>query len=78
MTTRIIQTGYYFIITNELRTHLACVEQLKNVNPSSIVTKLILIRLDLKLKSTTAVSSVLIIINTIRSIGQGLVIPTLQ
>ena len=39
--------------------YLVCVEQLKNLNPSSIVMKLILVRLDLKLKSTTAVSSVL-------------------
>ena len=41
--------------------YLVCVEQLKNLNPSSIVMKLILVRLDLKLKSTTAVSSVLVI-----------------
>ena len=60
MTTRRRQIDY-FIITNKLRTHLVCVEQLKNVNPLSIVTKLILVRLDLKLKSTTAVSSVLVI-----------------
>ena len=33
----------------------------ENLNPSLIVMKLILVRSDLKLKSTTAVSSVLVI-----------------
>ena len=42
-------------------TNLTCVEQLKNLNPSSIIMKLILVRLDLKLKSTTAVSNMLVI-----------------
>ena len=59
--------SYNYIICNVRAKHikiciyLACVEQLKNLNPSSIVMKLILVRLDLKLKSTTAVSSVLVI-----------------